>query len=462
MNLNSLIEIIDHQLVRSQNHPLNSTEIMILHGIWQHRTYNQIAIGAGYSPGYFTNVVAPELYHRLSQLIGQRVTKRNCRTLLEYYARIQVDSTESLIPKDLLVPSVIDRDKLPVYPSGSIALNSPYYLQRPLIEEKVYQEIRKPGALIRIKAPREMGKTSLLLRIIDYGNRLGYYTVSLNLEQVEHEVVSNLNQFLRWLCANTARQLQLKPMLDEYWDEDMGSKISCTLFLQDYILDSIDTPLVVALDETNRIFEYPQIAKDFLPLLRSWYEETKRLPMWRKLRLLVVHSTDIYVPLDLDQSPFNVGLPIQLDNFTPVDVQDLAQRYGLEWEEDGEEVRQLMAMVEGHPALVHLALYYLNQGKINLSQLLETAPNASGIYAHHLQRHWATLEKQPELAQALYQVLNTREPVSLGPTMTHKLSSMGLIKLSGSQAIAGCELYRQFFTNKEKQHFIYTSLSPLE
>ncbi|MDJ0675522.1 MAG: AAA-like domain-containing protein [Calothrix sp. MO_167.B42] len=459
MNLNFLIEIIDHQLVRSQNHPLNSTEIIILRGIWQYRTYNQIAIEAGYSPGYFTNVVAPELYHRLSELIGERVNKKNCRTLLEYYAGTQVESTESLIPKELLISPVVDPDKLPDYPSGSISLNSPFYLKRSIIEEKIYQEIRKPGALIRVKAPREMGKTSLLLRIIDYGNRLGYCTVSLNLEQVEHEVVSNLNQFLRWLCANIARQLQFKPMLDEYWDEDMGSKISCTLFLQDYILESIDAPLVLAFDETNRVFEYPRIAKDFLPLLRSWYEETKRLPVWRKLRLLVVHSTDIYVPLDLDQSPFNVGLPIQLNYFTPVEVRELARRYGLDWE-DGQEAEQLMAVVEGHPALVHLALYHLNQGKINLSQLIETAANATGIYSHHLQRHWVTLEKQPELVQALYKVFNATEPVYLSPTLTHKLSSMGLIKLSGSEAMAGCELYRQFFTNKEKQHCICTSSPP--
>jgi hypothetical protein len=179
--------------------------------------------------------------------------------------------------------------------------------------------------------------------------------------------------------------------------------------------------------------------------LRSWYEEAKRLPIWQKLRLLVVHSTDIYVPLELNQSPFNVGLPIKLDSFSQEEVQQLAQRYGLNWT-DGEEARQLMAMVGGHPALVHLALYHLGRKEITLSQLLESAPTASGIYSHHLQCHWATLQKQPELAQAFDTVLNANEAVTLAPMLTHKLSSMGLIKLSGAQAIAGCELYRRFFS----------------
>ncbi|MHC5720939.1 MAG: AAA-like domain-containing protein, partial [Nostoc sp.] len=90
--------------------------------------------------------------------------------------------------------------------------------------------------------------------------------------------------------------------------------------------------------------------KDFLPMLRSWYEEAKRLPIWQKLRLIVVHSTEIYVPLQLNQSPFNVGLPIQLDNFSFEQVQQLAQCYGIDWN-DGEEARQLIDLVGGHPAL---------------------------------------------------------------------------------------------------------------
>ncbi|MEH1874009.1 AAA-like domain-containing protein [Nostoc sp.] len=450
MNLDSLFEIVDRLLIESHNRPLNSTENLVLRGIWQYKTYNQIAIDAGYSPGYFTNVVAPELFGRLSEVIGQRVTKKNCQVLLESYAIIEAAPNTKLLKQDLTqFPPTVNQDTSPCYPSGSVPLASPFYLKRSYLEEQIYQEIKKPGALIRIKAPREMGKTSLLLRILDYAKCQGYCTISLNLEQVEQTILSDLNQLLRWLCVNITRQLQLQPMLDEYWDEDLGSKVSCTVYFQEYLLESINTPLILALDEVNHIFEHPQVAKDFLPLLRSWYEEAKRLPIWQKLRLLVVHSTEIYVPLELNQSPFNVGLPIQLDNFSQEEVQQLAQRYGLNWT-DGEGARQLMAMVGGHPALVHLALYHLSRKEVTLSQLLETAPTATKIYSYHLQRHWATLQKQPELAQAFDNVLNANEAILLDPILTHKLSSMGLIKLSGSEAIASCELYRRFFTKKEQ------------
>lgn len=452
MNLDSLFETIDHQLIESQNRPLNPTETIILRGVWQYRTYNQIAIEAGYSPGYFTNIVAPELYQRLSKIVGQRLTKKNCRQLLESHIdKKTIPQTKAIEPNQSKISlNTLDqgRDTLPCYPSGSVPLNSSFYL-KPTLLDLVEREIEKPGALIRIKAPREMGKTSLLLRNIDYADRLGYKTVSLNLEQVESKILSNLNLFLRWLCTNVSYQLKLEPKLEEYWNEDLGSTISCTFYFQNYLLESIETPLVLALDEANQIFEHPQVAKDFFPLLRSWYEEAKRLPVWQKLRLLVVHSTEIYVPLELNQSPFNVGLPIQLENFSEEQVQQLAKCYGLD-RLHGEEVKQLMAMVGGHPALVHLALYHLSRGEITLPQLLETAPTATGIYHHHLQRHWTTLQKQPELVQALDTVLSATESIALDPVLTYKLSSMGLIKLSGDRATVSCELYRQFLRKKKE------------
>ncbi|WP_310488289.1 AAA-like domain-containing protein [Chamaesiphon sp. VAR_69_metabat_338] len=337
-----------------------------------------------------------------------------------------------------------DSDTSPQYPNGAVPIGSPYYLERTAVTAQIDREIRKPGALVRIKAPQEMGKTSLLMRVLDTAKGLGYQTVSLNIAQVDATTLSDLDRFLRWLCANVARQLQLKPMLAEYWDEDIGSKISCSAYFQDYLLAQIDTPLVLALDEANRIFEHPQIAKDFFPLLRFWYEEAKTLPIWQKLRLIVVHSTEIYIPLQINQSPFNVGLPIQLHNFSQTEVQQLARSYGIDWE-DGVAAGQLRDLVGGHPALVNLALYHLSREDLTLAQLLKTAPTASGIYHHHLQRHWVSLEAQPELLLALNAVMNATEPVDLEPIVAYKLSSMGSVRLLDDKAIPACELYRLFF-----------------
>lgn len=336
------------------------------------------------------------------------------------------------------------------YPEGSISLDSPFYITRAAIEPQIYSELNKSGALVRIRAPREMGKTSLLLRILADASQQGYHTAYLNLEQTDQAIRHDLNRLLRWLCANTTIQLALEPKLDDYWDEDIGSKISSTLYFQSYLLDSLNAPLVLVIDETNQIFEHPEVAKDFLPLLRSWHEEGKRLPIWQKLRLVVAHSTEIYVPLQLNQSPFNVGLPVQLERFDLTEVEQLAQRYGLNWTSD-KQAQQLIDFVGGHPSLVHVALYHLSRQEITLPKLLATATSATGIYRHHLQRHQATLWEQPELASALDQVMNATAPVALEPILAYKLRSMGLIQGVGERAIPSCELYRRYFGTKQPE-----------
>lgn len=234
----------------------------------------------------------------------------------------------------------------------------------------------------------------------------------------------------------------------------MGSKVSCKIYFEAYLHKEIDSVIFLALDEVNRVFEHPNIAQDFLPMLRFWHEQAKQDSNWQKLRLAVVHTTEVYVLLKLNQSPFNVGLSITLPQFTLEQVQDLAQRYGLDWvtsKEGAQALATLKAMVGGHPYLVNLALYYLQRREITLEQLLQTAPTPSGIYSDHLRSHLAMLQEEPQLASAMRQVVTANESVLLEAITAYKLESMGLIQLGGNQAKPSCELYRLYFREQLRQ-----------
>lgn len=333
------------------------------------------------------------------------------------------------------------------FPSGPVPLDSPFYVDRPPIEELACNELGKAGSVIRIRAPRKMGKSSLSCRIIDRAKTLGYRSAIINFQQADESVFASLDKFLRWFCAYLTRQLKLKPMLDDYWDEDMGSKVSCTIYLEGYLLEEIDSPIVLVLNEINRVFEYPKIAADFLPLLRFWHEQAKQVDTFEKLRLVVVHSTEIYIPLNINQSPFNVGLPIKLPEFNLEQVRDLATRHQLNWTTDAEADR-LMAMVGGHPYLVRLALYHLVVGESgkNLEQLLAEAATPTGIYSNHLRDLLAILRQQPKLAAGLKQVLAAPEVSGLDSLLAYELESMGLVKFEGDRVRVSCELYRRYFT----------------
>lgn len=191
------------------------------------------------------------------------------------------------------------------HPSGLVPLNSPFYVKRIPIEERCYEQIGKPGTLIRIKAPRQMGKTSLLTRIINKSKSQGDSTVTLDFQLAAQQIFVNSDKFLRWFCASISLALNIPNKINEYWDlaEIVGSSMACKAYFEEYLLPTIDKPLTLGLDEVDKVFEYPEIYRDFFGLLRALHEEGKRREIWKKLRLLIVHSTEVYVPLDINQSP---------------------------------------------------------------------------------------------------------------------------------------------------------------
>jgi hypothetical protein len=331
-------------------------------------------------------------------------------------------------------------------PEGQIPLDSAYYIDRPPIEMDCYEAIVKPGALIRVKAPRQMGKSSLMMRILDHASKQEYQTAALNFQDADSESLTSLDNFLQWFSASIAHALNLPEKLEEHWKGVLGSKNKCTNYFQKYLLPCIDTPVALGLDEVDEVFMHPAIANDFFGLLRAWHERAKNDPVWKKLRLIIVHSQEVYIPLNINQSPFNVGLPIELPDLNQQQVQELTQRHGLNW--TGEQVEQLMTLVGGHPYLTRVALYQIARGRMTLEKLQQIAPTEEGPYSDHLRRHLLNLQDNAQLLAAFKRVLSVDCPVDVGTAEAFKLRSMGLVKFQGNEVMPLCELYCEYFGDR--------------
>lgn len=322
-----------------------------------------------------------------------------------------------------------------------------FYIKRPPIESHCDETILQPGALIRIKAPKKMGKTLLMDKIYDYAKKQGYHTVHLDLLLADGEVLSNLYKFLRWFCASVSRELHLPNQLDKYWDEDLGSNSNCKNYFEEYLLVEKDNPLVLGLDNVDRVFSSPTVAPDFFGLLRACHEAGNRGEIWQKLRLVVAYSTEVYIPLNINQSPFNVGIHIELPEFTVPQVQELAQRHGLNL--DTLQVRELMDMLGGHPYLIQQAFSHLKTHlDRTLQDLLKTAPTEAGLYSEHLRKHLLTIQKDPEMVAVMKKVVDAINPVRLEVEQAFKLESMGLVHKQGNEVKLRCTLYRLYFKDR--------------
>lgn len=376
--------------------------------------------------------------------------------MLRYdYRQRFVDATETLQALEQLLrqsnaATTISTPKPPPQPTlqleepeGQVELGSRFYVQRPPIEKDSCETILKPGALIRIKAPRQMGKSSLLSRTLAYAKYKGNQVAHLYFQEADSDVFSELDSFLQWFCASIASELNLDDNLEQYWQGVLGSKNKCTKYFQRYLLTTINAPLVLGLDEVDLIFQYPKIASDFFGLLRAWHEKAKNEDVWKKLRLVIVHSKEVYIPLNINQSPFNVGLPIELPELTLSQIADLVNRHQLNWQ--NAEIEQFMSLTGGHPYLVRQALYQIARGRIDLAKLLRLAPTEEGIYGNHLRRQLNYLKEDGEMMEAFRELVSSDRPLQLESHVAFKLRSIGLVKFQGNHVVPMCNLYYQYF-----------------
>ncbi|WP_229415335.1 MULTISPECIES: AAA-like domain-containing protein [Moorena] len=415
---------------------LTSLQEWILYQAWEEKTYAEMAEEIHYGSEYLRRI-ASKLWLLLSKIFHKPITKGNFKPVL---ASIPLNP----LHQERIKKYYQSLSQSPTFPIGVVPLSSAFYIKRPPVEEMAYQAIEELGSLILIRSPKETGKTSLMLRIVDGAKSLGYRTVWINFAQAERTILSNLDRLLRWLCANVCNQLVLAKELDDYWDEDIGSKASCSSFFEGHILASLEQPLVLVMDEVNLLLEHKQTALDFFILLRSWSEAAKYMTPWQKLRLVLAYSTEVDIPVKTFDYLSKLGLPIELPQFNPQQIQQLAQLYGLDWFR-GQASEKLMAMVGGHPKLVQLALYHLACQNLSLEKLLEQAPTREGIYRDHLLLKLTRLRQNAELATFFNKVIQTDRGVELDSILINRLKNIGLITFDENHVMPSCDLYRQYF-----------------
>lgn len=412
--------------------------------------YREISQATGYDTGYLKDV-GSRLWLALSQKLDCEVNKKNLPLILARFNQNQPSNSQGLLETSLpaLAPNLNpDLEKLD-FPGSPLSFKSPLYIERPPIEFLGINTLSQPGSLIRIKAPQRMGKTSLIHHLLGVAQQDGMKTVLINIQQADPYMFDDLEAFLKWFCWSMSQQLNLPSPMEEYWFPGAGSKLSCTLYLQEYLLSQGEEPLVIAIDKVHHLFDYPNLANNFFSLLRSWYEQGRVNSRWQKLRLIISHSTELGLSLQTNQSPFNVGLPLNLPQLNPLQINDLAQRYQLKKSQIGSftSLESLVQLIGGHPYLLQLAFYWLASGYLSMSQLLQEAATPQGIYREYLRQQELTLEKEPELKQSFEKVLASKQPILLDSNIAYRLEGLGLVKLEGFKASPQCELYRGYFNS---------------
>jgi hypothetical protein len=92
----------------------------------------------------------------------------------------------------------------------------------------------------------------------------------------------------------------------------------------------------------------------------------------------IVGRAEVYIPLDINRSPFNVGISIEIDAFRADRIELLTTKHQLNW--TNPEIDRLMELIGGHPFLVRLVMFEAASKSIDLTAAIATASSPNGIF----------------------------------------------------------------------------------
>lgn len=327
-------------------------------------------------------------------------------------------------------------------PEGTMDSESQFYVERPG-DTVALSTIQRQGVTLTIKGPRQMGKSSLLIRTIDAAMKTQKQVAYLDFQLFDQESLSNADVFYRQFCMVLTEQLGLPERLEEFWQEGVGNNQRCTRYMQNYVLKELGSPLVLAMDEVDRIFD-AEFRSDFFSMLRNWHNN-RALPtmrIWKQFDLALVTATEPYhLIANLNQSPFNVGEVILLSDFSPEQVGELNQRHGSPL--TAGQVQQLNGLLNGHPYLVRRALYLVASQQLGFGELFAQAAKDQGPFGDHLRYHLFRIYDKKDMVQGLMQAI--RNNTCSDERIARLLTAAGLIRQEGQRHVPRCQLYADYF-----------------
>ncbi|HZT42787.1 MAG TPA: AAA-like domain-containing protein [Chthonomonadaceae bacterium] len=330
---------------------------------------------------------------------------------------------------------------------GAVPLDSPFYVVRPT-DAAFQAAIARGDSLVLVKGSRQVGKTSLLARGLQQARDAGACVVMTDLQKLIPEQMETAAALFETFAVMMIDQLDLDLTLEAVWNPRRGWNVNFDRFLRREVLGRLSAPLVWGLDEVDRLFSYPFSAVVF-GLFRSWHNERSLNPEgpWGRLTLAIAYATEAHLFItDLNQSPFNVGTRLALEDFTRGEVEELNRRYGSPLESP-EKIDRYCGLVGGHPYLVRRGLQCMAVDGVSLDALEAGAGREDGVFGDHLRRLLAALTQDAALCEAVRPVLRG-QPCSDAECF-YRLRSAGVLVGAGlPEARPRCGLYRSYLESR--------------
>ncbi|MBC8353421.1 MAG: AAA-like domain-containing protein [Planctomycetes bacterium] len=328
-------------------------------------------------------------------------------------------------------------------PMGAVPLDSEFYLVREA--DALYEgALSRRDSIVLVRGARQMGKTSLMARGLKQARDAGTHVALTDFQKLNASDLASAESLFLAIGDWLAEKLDLDTSPHDTWNARRGASVNFERFLRREVLAKLDAPLVWGLDEIDRLFTC-DFSSEVFGLFRSWHNERALDPAgpWSQLTLAIAYATEAHLFItDINQSPFNVGTRISLNDLSFSQVSDLNRRYHSPLASE-DEVEQFVNLVGGQPYLVNRSLYEMTQRNWGVTEFADQAASDEGVFGDHLRRIIVLLAQDNPLCDALRRFIRRGESLSM--EQFYRLRSAGVIAGdSTANCKPRCGLYKTY------------------
>jgi WD40 repeat protein len=237
---------------------------------------------------------------------------------------------------------------------GSLDATSPTYIER-RADHELYTALNS-GEFCYVLNSRQMGKSSLRIRIMHRLRQKGFRCVSIDLTNIGSKNIT-AQQWYRGIAFELCRNLELLNRLNfkPWWqDHEVLSPIQqLSCFIEDVLLQEIrDEKIFIFIDEIDSVLCLDFSVDDFFALIRYYGNRRAEQTQSRRLTFAlfgVATPTDLIQ--DCNRTPFNIGRAIALEGFRTEEIQPLVQGLTSVVNNPQQVVAEILYWTAGQPFL---------------------------------------------------------------------------------------------------------------
>lgn len=223
-----------------------------------------------------------------------------------------------------------------------------------------------------VLAPRQVGKSSLRVRTERALRNASVRGASIDLTSIGS--AKDANEWFLGLVDELAEALKLAEPF-EFWERNRSLPPArrWSKYLREVVLDAIQEPIVLLLDEIDAVRLAPFRVDDFFLSIRESFEARSQDPAFERLTFCLFGAVS---PSDLIENklitPFNVSRSIRLDDFTRAELEALTPGLAVLTERVDALLDAIQAWSDGHPYMtMRICAELAERGRIPVAAIAD-------------------------------------------------------------------------------------------